>query len=56
MLLVHHLKDSRSQRVLWLLEELDLPYDIQRYQRDATTRLAPPELKAVHPLWASRRY
>lgn len=53
MLVVHHLNDSRSQRVLWLLEELDLPYDIQRYQRDAVTRLAPPELKAVHPLGKS---
>ena len=53
MLVVHHLNDSRSQRVLWLLEELDLPYDLQRYQRDAVTRLAPPELKAVHPLGKS---
>ncbi len=50
MIVVHHLNDSRSQRVLWLLEELELPYQIKRYQRDATTRLAPPELKAVHPL------
>ena len=53
MLVVHHLNDSRSQRVLWLLEELELPYQIQRYQRDAVTRLAPPELKAVHPLGKS---
>ena len=53
MLVVHHLNDSRSQRVLWLLEELGVPYDIQHYQRDATTRLAPPELKAVHPLGKS---
>lgn len=53
MLVVHHLNDSRSQRVLWLLEELDLPYEIRHYQRDATTRLAPPELKAVHPLGKS---
>ena len=53
MLVVHHLNDSRSQRVLWLLEELELPYQIQRYQRDAITRLAPPELKAVHPLGKS---
>jgi len=53
MIVVHHLNDSRSQRVLWLLEELELPYQIQRYQRDATTRLAPPELKAVHPLGKS---
>jgi glutathione S-transferase len=53
MLVVHHLNDSRSQRVLWLLEELGLPYDIQHYQRDATTRYAPPALKAVHPLGKS---
>lgn len=53
MLVVHHLNDSRSQRVLWLLEELGVPYDIQHYQRDATTRLAPPALKAVHPLGKS---
>ena len=53
MLVVHHLNDSRSQRVLWLLEELGLPYDIQHYQRDGTTRLAPPELKAVHALGKS---
>jgi len=50
MLTLHHLNDSRSQRILWLLEELGTPYEIQRYQRDAVTRLAPPELKAVHPL------
>ena len=49
MLVVHHLNDSRSQRILWLLEELGAPYEIKHYQRDATTRLAPPELKAVHP-------
>ena len=53
MLVVHHLNDSRSQRILWLLEELGLPYEIKRYQRDAATRLAPPELKAVHPLGKS---
>ena len=53
MLVVHHLNDSRSQRVLWLLEELQLPYEVQRYQRDAVTRLAPPELKAVHALGKS---
>ena len=53
MLVVHHLNDSRSQRVLWLLEELGLPYEIRHYQRDATTRQAPPELKAVHPLGKS---
>ncbi|HYC96595.1 glutathione S-transferase [Brevundimonas sp.] len=50
MITVHHLNDSRSQRVLWLLEELGLPYEVKRYQRDAKTLLAPPELRAVHPL------
>ncbi len=53
MIVVHHLNDSRSQRVLWLLEELGLRYQIERYQRDPETRLAPPELKAVHPLGKS---
>jgi glutathione S-transferase len=53
MIVVHHLNDSRSQRILWLLEELGAPYEIKNYQRDATTRLAPPELKAVHPLGKS---
>ncbi|UVO55118.1 glutathione S-transferase family protein [Sphingomonas sp. SUN039] len=53
MLTIHHLNNSRSQRILWLLEELDLPYEIVRYQRDATTSLAPPELQAVHPLGKS---
>ena len=53
MIVVHHLNDSRSQRILWLLEELGLPYEIKTYQRDATTRLAPPELTAVHPLGKS---
>jgi glutathione S-transferase len=53
MLVVHHLNDSRSQRILWLLEELGAPYEIKHYQRDATTRLAPPDLKAVHPLGKS---
>ena len=53
MIVVHHLNDSRSQRILWLLEELGLPYEIEKYQRDAQTRLAPPELKAVHPLGKS---
>jgi glutathione S-transferase len=50
MLTLHHLNDSRSQRILWLLEELDTPYELKRYQRNAETRLAPPELKDVHPL------
>jgi glutathione S-transferase len=53
MITVHHLNNSRSQRVLWLLEELALPYEVKRYQRDAKTMLAPPELKAVHPLGKS---
>ena len=53
MLTVHHLNNSRSQRVLWLLEELGLRYEVQRYQRDRKTMLAPPELKAVHPLGKS---
>ena len=53
MITVHHLNNSRSQRVLWLLEELDLPYEIRHYQRDVKTMLAPPELKAVHPLGKS---
>jgi glutathione S-transferase len=53
MIVVHHLNQSRSTRILWLLEELGLPYEIRRYSRDATTRLAPPELKAVHPLGKS---
>ena len=53
MLTLHHLNDSRSQRILWLLEELGIPYEMKRYQRDATTRLAPPELTAVHPLGKS---
>jgi len=53
MLTLHHLNDSRSQRILWLLEELGAPYEMKRYQRDPTTRLAPPELAAVHPLGKS---
>jgi len=53
MIIVHHLNNSRSQRILWLLEELGLEYQIKPYQRDAQTMLAPPELKAVHPLGKS---
>ena len=53
MITVHHLNNSRSQRVLWLLEELGLPYEIRKYQRDAKTMLAPPELLKVHPLGKS---
>jgi glutathione S-transferase len=53
MLTVHHLDNSRSQRVLWLLEELAVPYEIKHYRRDPKTMLAPPELKQVHPLGKS---
>lgn len=53
MIVVHHLNNSRSQRVLWLLEELGLPYEIRHYQRNRKTMLAPPELRAVHPLGKS---
>ena len=53
MIVVHHLNNSRSQRILWLLEELGLPYEVKRYQRDAQTMLAPPELRAIHPLGKS---
>ncbi len=53
MIVVHHLENSRSQRVLWLLEELGLPYEVKRYERDNATMLAPPDLRAVHPLGKS---
>jgi glutathione S-transferase len=53
MITVHHLNNSRSQRVLWLLEELELPYTIVRYERDPKTMLAPKELQAIHPLGKS---
>ena len=53
MITVHHLNNSRSQRVLWLLEELELPYEIHKYERDPVTMLAPPELTQVHPLGKS---
>ncbi len=53
MIIVHHLDDSRSQRILWLLEELGLPYEIRQHRRDPKTRLAPPELKRIHPLGKS---
>ena len=53
MLTVHHLNNSRSQRILWLLEELGADYQIETYQRDAQTNLAPPELEAVHRLGKS---
>ena len=53
MLTVHHLNNSRSQRILWLLEELGTPYEIKAYQRDSQTSRAPDELKAIHPLGKS---
>ena len=53
MITVHHLNNSRSQRVLWLLEELGLEYEVKRYQRDPKTMLAPPSLRAIHPLGKS---
>lgn len=53
MIRVHHLENSRSQRVLWLLEELGLPYEVVRYRRDPQTMLAPVELRAIHPLGKS---
>ena len=53
MIKVHHLENSRSQRILWLLEELELPYEVIRYERDKATMLAPPALRRVHPLGKS---
>ena len=53
MIIVHHLDGSRSLRILWLLEELSLPYQVKQHKRDPNTRLAPPELKRVHPLGKS---
>jgi glutathione S-transferase len=53
MIRVHHLENSRSQRILWLLEELGLPYEVKRYERDKRTMLAPLELRRVHPLGKS---
>jgi glutathione S-transferase len=53
MIIVHHLEESRSLRVLWLLEELELDYDVRHYKRDPATRLAPPELREIHPLGKS---
>ena len=53
MIIVHHLNNSRSQRILWLLEELGVDYEIKHYQRDPETMLAPPSLKEVHPLGKS---
>ena len=53
MIIVHHLQNSRSQRILWLLEELGLDYDVRRYERDPKSMLAPPEVKRIHPLGKS---
>lgn len=53
MIVVHHLENSRSQRILWLLEELGVPYEVRRYERDKATMLAPPALRKVHPLGKS---
>jgi glutathione S-transferase len=53
MITIHHLNNSRSQRVLWLLEELNLEYEIKRYERDLKTMLAPASLRKVHPLGKS---
>jgi len=53
MITVHHLETSRSQRILWLLEELGVPYELKIYQRDQATKLAPPALKKIHPLGKS---
>jgi glutathione S-transferase len=53
MIIVHHLENSRSQRVLWMLEETGLSYEVRRYERDKKSMLAPPELRAVHPLGRS---
>ena len=52
-IIVHHLENSRSQRILWMLEELELPYEVKRYERNKKTMLAPPELRKVHPLGKS---
>ncbi|MEZ5970268.1 MAG: glutathione S-transferase [Hyphomonadaceae bacterium] len=52
-IIVHHLEESRSQRILWLLEELGVDYEVKRYERNPQTRLAPPELKQIHPLGKS---
>ena len=53
MIIVHHLNNSRSQRILWLLEELNASYEIESYSRDKVTNLAPESLKKIHPLGKS---
>ena len=52
-IILHHLENSRSQRIIWLLEELGLPYEIKRYERNPKTQKAPDSLKAIHPLGKS---
>lgn len=54
MLTVHHLGRSQSERIVWLCEELELDYELQRYERRADNRLAPPEYKALHPIGSAR--
>jgi glutathione S-transferase len=53
MLTIHHLGKSQSERIVWLCEELEIPYELKRYTRDAVTMLAPPEYKALHPIGAA---
>jgi glutathione S-transferase len=53
MLIVHHLGKSQSERIVWLCEELEIPYELKRYTRDPVTMLAPPEYKALHPIGAA---
>ena len=53
MLIVHHLGRSQSERIVWLCEELGVPYELKRYERDPVTILAPPEYKALHPIGAA---
>jgi glutathione S-transferase len=53
MLTVHHLGKSQSERIVWLCEELEIPYELKRYMRDAKTMLAPPDYKALHPIGAA---
>jgi glutathione S-transferase len=53
MLTVHHLGKSQSERIVWLCEELEIPYELKRYTRDAQTMLAPPDYKALHPIGAA---
>ncbi len=56
MITLHHLNKSRSKRIIWLLEELNVPYQVKAYQRDAVTNLAPAELKGDSPAWQVTGY